>query len=153
MEINKVILALAAALLAIGAQAGDLWYSPYSHTKHFKEHCGYKAGSTVCEKYLDSHPSIGIEYVENGKSIAGGLYRDSYGGTAAYFSRHWFFDHGLGMTTGVLMSESYPYKFVPFVGPEFTVKLGDVKFSAAYLPAFGLSGQPDIGVINAAIRF
>jgi len=150
---TRYALALAATLYAIGAQAGELWYSPYSHTKHFKEHCGYRTVSTVCEKYLDSHPSIGIEYVENGKSIAGGLYRDSLGGTAAFVSRHWFFDYGLGMTTGVLVSENYKYKFVPFVGPEFTVKLGMVKFSAAYLPAFNLSGAPDIGVIKAAIRF
>lgn len=136
----------------VQADAGDIFVSPYSQTWHSKP-CGYRKNGTVCEKYVDSHPSLGIEYLDSeNKSVSVGLYRDSYGTTSAFLARHWRYGYGLGATMGVLAGPSYPYKFAPFLGPEITAQVWGVKVSLAYLPNFCVPNQPSIAVLQVAVR-
>ena len=144
------------------AEAGDVWVSPYSQTQHFgvKDY-GNKDGywglnywnEETRSKFQDSHPSLGVEYQYSASSsIAAGVYRDSYGTTSVYFSNHWRYAYGLGATMGVLVGPSYPNRFVPFLGPEISVQMQNLKVSLAYLPNFGVPNQPSIAVLQAAIK-
>lgn len=136
----------------VQADVGDIFVSPYSQTWHSKP-CGYRKNGTVCEKYVDSHPSLGVEYLDSeNKSVSVGLYRDSYGTTSAYLARHWRYAYGLGATMGVLAGPSYPHKFVTFLGPEITAQVLGVKASLAYLPNFGVPNQPSITVLQVAAK-
>lgn len=168
-----VIAGLAAALLLltflalflyalvqpVQADVGDVWVSPYSFTQHYKV-AGYCADRLAppClpgdyRKFQNSHPSLGIEYQDaQSRSIAAGVYRDSYGGTSVYFARHWRYGYGLGATMGVLAGPSYPHKFVPFLGPEISVQVQSVKASLAYMPNFGIPNQPSITVLQVAVK-
>lgn len=143
---------LSIALCASVAHAGEVWVSPYSHTQHYGFD-GYYLPDGSFKKYEDSHPAIGIEYVDSEtRSIEAGAYRDSYGGTALYVARHWRYRYGLGAVMGVLVSESYPSGFVPFVGPEITLRYESVKVSAGYLPSFGARKVASVGVVKFAIK-
>lgn len=146
--------AIAIALCNSKAEAsdGDVWISPYSHTKHYKDH-GYTSDDGVYRKYQDSHPSIGIE-VEgpDDTSFSAGLYNDSYGGTAMFIAKQWDYGYGIGATAGTLISYNYTYALLPFVGPTITLQLARIKASIAYLPTFGAEGQPNIAVLTLSMR-
>lgn len=144
--------ALALPMFPCVADVGDIWLTPYSTTKHFRiDH--YHTPENYVYKLHDSHPSVGFEYTDKpGKTIGVGVYRDSYGGTAAYVARRTQYAYGLGLTAGVLISGQYPNKLVPFFGPELSYQAFGVKISAAFLPSYGARHQPNLGVIQIAFK-
>lgn len=140
------------------AEVGEIWVSPYSFTRHFGTSGYCPKNATRCDwaewkKFENSHPSLSIEYLDSeNKSVAAGVYHDSYGGTSVYFARHWRYRYGLGATMGVLVGERYPSGFVPFLGPEISIQIQSVKVSLAYLPGFGAPGTPNLGVLQVAVK-
>lgn len=137
------------------ADVGDIFVSPYSQTWHHGVRGYYPSGfvDDSYKKFEDSHPSLGVEYLDSeNKSVSAGLYRDSYGTTSAYLARHWRYGYGLGATMGVLAGPSYQHKFVPFLGPEITVQVQGVKVSLAYLPSFGVENAPNLTVLQVAVK-
>ena len=137
---------------SVSADVGDIWVSPYSHTEHYRFKSVFDRSGNY-KKYVNSHPSLGIEYQDaETKSIGVGIYRDSYGTMSAYVSRHWSYGRYVGATMGVLAGPSYKYTIVPFAGPEITAQIMAVKLSLAYLPGFGAPRTPNLAVFQVAIN-
>ena len=147
-----LFLALLFAISETHADVGDVWVSPYSFTQHYSVK-GYYPDGEHFKKFENSHPSLGIEYQDSeSKSIAAGVYRDSYGGTSVYVARHWQYGYGLGAGMGALIGKDYPNNFIPFLGPEITVRVLDTKISIAYMPNFGVKNAPSLGVLQLSIK-
>lgn len=135
----------------VEAAEGDVWVSPYSHTRHYHYHGHIENG--VYKKYQESHPSIGFEYEDkNSKSYDVGLYDDSCGNLALYAIRHWTYGYGAGAAIGVMIGESYPNWFIPFVGPEISASFNDARIQVGYVPAFGIKNAPNFLVAKISFK-
>lgn len=149
---NRILILISLFLPScVFADTGDIWFSPYMHTKHFRYH-DYVDGDEV-HKYQDSHPSIGIEYENsNSTSLSTGLYNDSHGRLAFFAAKRWAIGYGVGISSGILITKTYYHGFVPFVGPDLTVSYDRAKLALGYIPSFGSPGTANLLVMKLSIR-
>jgi len=159
----RVFMWLLALTSTAQADVGGVWFSPYSVTQHlgyagqYSDGKSYRYTSEVPEgivyaKYQNSHPSVSFEYFDApGRSVAAGVYRDSFGARSIFVARHWQFKYGLGAVVGGLAGPKYPHGVVPIVGPEITFVLSKTKYSLGYLPTFGAAG-PSLLVASVSYR-
>lgn len=146
------------------SHADEIWFSPYSHTRHYRYH-GYYDAAGIYRKYQDSHPSIGFEFVgPQGRSISVGAYNDSRGQLAAYVARRWDYGYGagqdegwpraaVGLAAGTLLGPGYRRGFCPFVGPELAVTWLATRLSVGVIPGFGIEGKSNLVVAKFAIKW